>query len=207
MSESVFLLNAAPTTLTRADLDSILDEARSSGFLAEASDGEPPEESGLWNAVVIGPDGLVGETEDIDTQDEQALERIVHQVRQRPKAEGNDALAVALADAQTKKDRSVLVLEIQQQGDDKSKGSIRDKLRVTPKSLIEVVSIGLLSCAVVGVCSDDCARIGCSRIHSLPLFAVEKCCNLNLANMDLAEYRQMMKSSQGDSAEILDSGH
>lgn len=113
MSDQALLYN---TCLSQADLDSLIEEIRSTSYIDEVESGEQPrEESDLWNIIVPVKETL---------KDTSSLDSLI-------KHAGNKAAAIVVADDKTKK--SVLVIHLVD-------GAKKDELKVVPKDVIEICS-------------------------------------------------------------------
>lgn len=117
--------------------DQLLSDIRSTGYLSEISSGEPPEESGLWNLLRIVPSD---EHDAGDLKPNSEPEKVAHHALEKlskDKKKWNTAVLV-LADQRTRKDGSLVVLDLEQ--GKSGKEAIRDSMRCARRSLLEVVS-------------------------------------------------------------------
>lgn len=128
MSSSLPLYNLAGAPKDRTD--SLLSTIRSTSYIAEVTSNEvPAEESGLWDAVVL-VDELPSDVSKASSLDEK-IKALVAQ-------SGSGKWASAsffVIDERTSQDGSVLAVEV-----DGGKKKEVDRMRVAPKSVIEVVS-------------------------------------------------------------------
>ena len=157
---SVPLYNASSSSLSESDLASLLSQIRSTSYIDEITSGETSrKESGLWDSVLLWPAShhldttTQPETGELSKdQIESILSHIDTTLRSSPppKPDGDDnanlqpnvawsTAAVAVADARTKKDGSLLIVQRGQ-----GAKQIQATLRVAAKSLIEVVRVSLV---------------------------------------------------------------
>lgn len=135
MSSSLPLYNLAGAS--KKETDSLLSTIRSTSYIAEVTSNEvPAEESGLWDAVVL-VDELPSDVSKASSLDDK-IKALVSQ-------SGSGKWASAsffVIDERTSKDGSVLAVEV----DGGNKKEV-DRMRVAPKSVIEVVSWRMQSTA------------------------------------------------------------
>lgn len=131
---------------SQADLDAVLHDVRSTGYIAEITSNEvPPEESGLWNAVVFVPlpavvegrsSGIGGSDGDGDGAISQLTTFTTKDLAASRGSGDWSSFGFVVVDEETLRgDGSVLVVQI-----DPLKSAEVARLRVARNSLIEVVS-------------------------------------------------------------------
>lgn len=134
------LINAAPGKIPSSQLDEILRQIRSSSFVAEALSGEePPEDSDYMDAVLPLSEPPLPAKDVADATD---FSSTVKALRTAPApapsvpARGPitwGTAALVLADSLTAENGILLVVQLDEAG------HVQDRLRIVPRSVIEVV--------------------------------------------------------------------
>ncbi|KDN37253.1 hypothetical protein K437DRAFT_259848 [Tilletiaria anomala UBC 951] len=148
----VALYNADPSQFSSDDLEGLLSQIRSTSYIDEVTSGETSaEDSGLWEVVLVlpselliaGKDGFKFEAD--GSLNDTSIQKIAAYIRDEVAKTSSSvektgesqwsAAAVVIADQRTKKDGSLLLVEIDHL---KKAGVVMDKVRVVPRSVIEI---------------------------------------------------------------------